>query len=86
MRTFALLAAIAVADMKDDFPADDATHADCHLTAYFDALGCEQMYNAMSYKISFWNTPETSPAGGEYHFYSGSAYDYIWTTRTTRDK
>ena len=53
MRTFALcasLAAIALAD-KADFPADDAMHADCHVTAYFDAQICDDLWDAVAYVI-----------------------------------
>ena len=86
MRAFALLAAIAVAGSKDDFPADDDQHADCHVTGYFDAQGCDALYSTMSYVIGLYGSPETSPAGGVYRFYDETAYDYIWTTRLTKDK
>ena len=85
MRTFALLAAIAVAD-KSDFPADDDQHADCHVTGYFDAQGCDALYSTMSYVIGLYEDPEKSPAGGEYHYFDGAAYDWFWTTRLTKDK
>ena len=69
MRTFALLAAVAVATSKDDFPADDNQHADCHVTAYFDAQGCDALYATMEYVIGTYESPETSPAGGTYYMY-----------------
>ena len=81
MRTFALcasLAAIALAD-KAEFPADDAMHADCHVTAYFDAQICDDLYDTVAYVIKNWNTAETSPAGGIYNVKDETAYDYIWS-------
>ena len=40
----------------------------------------------MSYVIGLYGSPETSPAGGVYRFYDETAYDYIWTTRITKDR
>ena len=88
MRTFALsatLAAVALAD-KADFPKDDAMHADCHLTAYFDTWGCDALFDTAAYVVGQYMTAETSPAGGVYSMYDEAAYDYMWTTRVTRNQ
>ena len=84
MRTFALLAAIAVAD-KSDFPHDDSFHADCHVTADFEEYTCNQLYNVMATLIQKWDSPETSPAQGTYTYKEDGANDYIWSTRLTKN-
>ena len=85
MRAFtALLAAIAVAD-KSDFPADDSMHADCHVTADFNQITCESLFNVMATLIQKWDSPETSPAQGTYSWVEEEANDYIWSTRLTKN-
>ena len=84
MRTFALLAAIAVAD-KSDFPHDDAMHADCHVAAEFKLLSCETLFKKTSAMLKRWDSPETSPAQGTYTYKEDEDFDYIWTTRLTKN-
>ena len=88
MKTFALCATLAVVALADkaDFPKDDAMHADCHLTAYFDTWECDALFDVVAYLVQKWNTAETSPAGGIYSWKDEAAYDYIWTTRLTKNK
>ena len=87
MRTFALCAILATAALADkaDFPKDDAMHADCHLTAYFDTWGCDALFDTAAYVVGQYQTAETSPAGGIYQWVEEAAYDYIWTTRLTKN-
>ena len=85
MKAFAFLAAIVAADASD-FPQDDKQHADCHLAANFDEITCESLFNVMATLIEKWNSPETSPAQGTYSMYEEEAFDYIWSTRLTKNK
>ena len=85
MRAFvcATLAAIAFADASD-FPADDAMHADCHLSASFPQISCDSLYALVEYEVQNW-TVALSPAGGAYSLYEDESDVYIWSKRTTRD-
>ena len=87
MKAFACaaLAALAVAD-KSKFPKDDAFHADCHLTAFFEGKTCDMVYSNIETEIKAWNSDTTSPAAGVYTLKESLEGDYIWSTRLTKNK
>ena len=87
MKTFACaaLAALAVADKKK-FPRDDAFHADCHVTAQFDGISCDNLYALVDNEIRSWGSAETSPAAGIYNLKEETLNDYIWSQRLTKNK
>ena len=68
MRTFALCASLAAVTLADqaDFPKDDAMHADCHVTAAYKDVTCDELYESVFSEVKGWNTAETSPSGGIY--------------------
>ena len=85
MKSFALLAAVAVAS-KSNFPKDDAFHADCHVTATFDGISCDSLYALVDNEIRSWGSDTTSPAQGVYTLKEEATDDYIWSTRLTKNK
>ena len=86
MKTFACaaLAAISMAS-KSGFPKDDAFHADCHVSAVFQA-SCDQVYKTMDANIRSYDSDTTSPSQGVYTLKEESSNDYIWSTRLTKNK
>ena len=84
MKSFAFLAAVAVAD-KSKFPHDDAFHADCHVSATFDGVSCDTLYTLIDAEIRRWNSAETSPSQGVYTLKEEANDDYIWSTRLTKN-
>ena len=87
MKAFACaaLTALALADKKK-FPRDDAFHADCHVTAQFDGVACEDLYKTVDNEIRSWGTDEASPSQGVYNLKEENENDYIWSTRLTKNK
>ena len=87
MRAFACatIAALAAAD-KSKFPRDDSFHADCHVSAQFDSISCENLWALVDAEIREWGTDTTSPAGGIYNIKEEAVNDYIWSTRQTKNK
>ena len=57
----AAIAAVAFAD-KSDFPAFDSTHANCAVSAQFNNITCESLYDLTAYLIQSWYSDTTSPA------------------------
>ena len=86
MKAFAC-AALAVISLADqaDFPKDDSFHADCHVSAVFQAT-CDQVYLKMDANIRSYNKDSTSPSKGVYTLKEESPNDYIWSTRLTKNK
>ena len=86
MRAFicAAIAAIAFA-AEDDFPHDDAFHADCHVDTEFEGMSCDTVYALIDNEIRSWGSATTSPAGGVYSMYEEQVDKYVWSTRLTRD-
>ena len=78
-------AALALAD-KSDFPRDDAFHADCHVSAQFDGLSCENLWALIDAEIRRWDSDTTSPSQGVYNIKEESLNDYVWSTRLTKNK
>ena len=81
----ATLAALAVAD-KSKFPRDDSFHADCHVSAQFDSISCENLYALFDAEIRAWGSSTTSPAQGIYNLKEETVNDYIWSTRLTKNE
>ena len=86
MRAFvcAAIAALATAS-KSKFPRDDAFHADCHVSAQFDNISCDNLYALVDAEIREWGSAETSPAAGIYNIKEEAVNDYIWSTRKTKN-
>ena len=87
MKAFACiaLASMAAAE-KSKFPRDDAFHADCHVSAQFDGISCENLFALVDNEIRAWNSDTTSPAQGVYTLKEENLNDYIWSTRLTKNK
>ena len=80
MKSFvcATLVAVAMASKKK-FPRDDAFHADCHVSAQFDSVTCDDLYVSLDKEIRAWDSATTSPAGGLYNVKEEEDTDYIWS-------
>ena len=87
MKSFIAAALVAIAfAAEDDFPHDDAFHADCHVDTTFEGMTCDEVYTAMDKEIRSWNTDTTSPSGGVYTLKEEGSDKYIWSTRLTKNK
>ena len=85
MQAFALLAAVAVA-AESDFPKDDSFHADCHVTAAFEATSCDTLYALTDAEVRSWGSDTQSPAQGTYELVEEQNDVYVWSTRLTKNK
>ena len=75
---FAALVGAALA-AQSDFPNLDSLHANCVMTATFEA-SCADTYSALKSTV---DTFVPGPSGGEYAWKEGADNQYLWVTRTT---